>query len=217
MKAEDELIKSMDMLYSKTVPAGVRAFLDMKSGIGTDPVTKPIRKSKSSLSSAVGGSVCVDDTIRRFSVYHVSENGSDTYFTNDHFNTFRSAAYRYRLYDRDELSSEPQRLADAFIGNESITVADYEALCDRMPNDVRITALVDFDLDNETVGVCDSSDNAWRYYRLHDLSAAAFKAYRGEYKSADDRERIFENALSGKGIDLENELLAEIEPHTTQL
>jgi len=37
----------------------------------------------------------------------------------------------------------------------------YEYLCDRMPNDFRITALMDFDLDNETVSVCDSSDNAW--------------------------------------------------------
>lgn len=154
---------------------------------------------------------------RRFSVYHVRENDSDAYFTSEHFNSFRATAYRYRLYDRGELDAEPKHLADAFIGNDAITAAEYEYLCDSMPNDFQITALVDFDLDNETVSVCDSSDNAWRSYRLHDLSVAAFKAYRGDYYSRDDRERIFKDALAGKEIDIESELLFETEPPTMQM
>lgn len=154
---------------------------------------------------------------RRFAVFHVRENGSDRYFISEHFLSFRSVAYRYRLYDRGELDSEPQSLADAFIGSDAITAADYEALCDRMPNDYRMTALMDFDLDNETVSVCDSSDNAWRSYTLHDLSVAAFKAYRGEYHPTEYRERIFNDALSGREIDAEAELLAETEHPTMQM
>ncbi len=154
---------------------------------------------------------------KRFAVFHLSENNEDRYFTSGHFISFRSAAYRYRLYDRGELSAEPQSLADAFIGSDAITVADYEALCDRMPNDFRITMLVDFDLDNETVGVCDSSDNAWRHYRLHDLSVAAFKAYRGEWYPTEYRERVFDDALAGKEIDIEDKLLAETEQPTMQM
>lgn len=93
----------------------------------------------------------------------------------------------------------------------------YEYLCDRMPNDFRITALMDFDLDNETVSVCDSSDNAWRSYTLHDLSVTAFKAYRGEYHPTEYRERIFNDALSGREINTEAELLAETEHPTMQM
>ena len=40
--AEAELEKALDTLYSKTVPVGVRDFIDMKSGITSPPaVPKP--------------------------------------------------------------------------------------------------------------------------------------------------------------------------------
>lgn len=40
--AEAELEKALDTLYNKTVPAGVRDFIDMKSGIASPPaVPKP--------------------------------------------------------------------------------------------------------------------------------------------------------------------------------
>ena len=53
LKVESELEKSLDALYSKNVPAGVREFIEMKSG--NDIVNAPKqRKQKSSLSSAVG-------------------------------------------------------------------------------------------------------------------------------------------------------------------
>lgn len=43
--AEAELEKALDTLYSKTVPAGVRDFIDMKSGTSSPSVPKP-RKPK---------------------------------------------------------------------------------------------------------------------------------------------------------------------------
>ncbi|MDE6020239.1 MAG: hypothetical protein K2H01_04465 [Ruminococcus sp.] len=53
MKVENELEKALDVLYSKNVPAGVREFIDMKSG--NDTVAPPKqRKQKPFLSSAVG-------------------------------------------------------------------------------------------------------------------------------------------------------------------
>ena len=40
--AEAELERALDALYTKTVPAGVRDFIDMKSGIASPPaVPKP--------------------------------------------------------------------------------------------------------------------------------------------------------------------------------
>ena len=58
---ETELEKALDPLYSKTVPAGVRDFIDMKSGCTTTAVPKA-RKQKTSLSSAVGAAAPEDQT-----------------------------------------------------------------------------------------------------------------------------------------------------------
>lgn len=54
MQAESELEKALETLYVKTVPAGVREFIDMKSGTATVPAPKPPRRPKPSSSSAVG-------------------------------------------------------------------------------------------------------------------------------------------------------------------
>ena len=52
LNVESELERSLDTLYTKTVPAGVRDFIEMKSGAVTAP-PKPKRPKPSSV-SAVG-------------------------------------------------------------------------------------------------------------------------------------------------------------------
>lgn len=47
---EGELEKALETLYAKTVPAGVREFLDLRSGIPT----KTAEKKKKPVPSAVG-------------------------------------------------------------------------------------------------------------------------------------------------------------------
>ena len=137
---------------------------------------------------------------RKFGVFHVHENGSDRYFTSELFDSLLSTAYRYRLYDRGELSSNPKMFAEAFGEVEHISAAQYEELCDRMPNDHRIKIAADFDLDAGTASACQSSDNAWWTYSLKDLSTAAYRANRGSYRSSYDRKEKFEEALAGKEI-----------------
>ena len=51
--AEEELEKALETLYQKTVPAGVREFLDMKSGTGNAQPAKT-KKAKPIPLSAVG-------------------------------------------------------------------------------------------------------------------------------------------------------------------
>ena len=45
--AEAELEKALDTLYSKTVPAGVRDFIDIKSGIASPPAVPKPKKPRS--------------------------------------------------------------------------------------------------------------------------------------------------------------------------
>lgn len=49
---ESELEKSIDTLYAKTVPAGVREFLNLRSGVA--PTPPKAKKPKPSTASAVG-------------------------------------------------------------------------------------------------------------------------------------------------------------------
>lgn len=54
IQVETELEKSLDTLYTKTVPAGVRDFIEMRSGSApAAPAARP-KKPKPSPSSAVG-------------------------------------------------------------------------------------------------------------------------------------------------------------------
>lgn len=52
VQVESELERSLEALYTKTVHAGVREFIEMKSG--NSPKPAPARKPKPSPSSAVG-------------------------------------------------------------------------------------------------------------------------------------------------------------------
>lgn len=52
VQVESELERSLETLYTKTVPAGVREFIKMKSG--NTPQSAPAKKPKPSPSSAVG-------------------------------------------------------------------------------------------------------------------------------------------------------------------
>lgn len=47
MQVETELEKSLDTLYQKTVPAGVREFIDLRSG-NPEPLVPKVKKQKPS-------------------------------------------------------------------------------------------------------------------------------------------------------------------------
>ena len=53
MQIEDELTKSLDTLYAKNVPAGVREFLNLRSGNAEPPAPKA-RKQKVEPKPTVG-------------------------------------------------------------------------------------------------------------------------------------------------------------------
>lgn len=179
---EDKLCEAFDALYQQYVPAEdiaqLEASIELKEAVEREAA----------------------ESARRFAVYHVRENDEDYHFTSDYFKTPMQAAYRYRLYDRGELSAAPETFVTALMETTPLTVQKFSELCDNINTDLRVTVLMEFDLDEGTVGIC-GSDDAWRTYSLHDFSVAAYKAYRSDYRSEDCRREIFHAALCGKEID----------------
>lgn len=192
---EDKLRQAFDMLYQEYVPDEQRAATEAR--IEQEEIAEQARVEAN----------------RRFAVFHVRESGEDYHFTSDYFLSPMQVAYRYRLYDRGELSDIHENLAAAFIETNPISIKQFSEACTDINSDKRITALIEFDLDKGRVSICDSYDNAWWTYTLHDFSIAAYKAFRSDYRSEDCRREIFNNSLIGKEIDS----LEETEPPTMQM
>lgn len=92
-----------------------------------------------------------------------------------------------------------------FSDNHPVNAPVFSVLCNTMPNDNRISALIEFDLENETFSVCDSSDNSWRVYNLEDVADAVHKVKLKSDLIFETDKEIFNNALAGKEIDFESE------------
>lgn len=190
---EDKLSEAFDMLYQEYVPDEQRAAIEAR-----------IERENTAEQARL-------EAKRRFAVFHIRENGEDYHFTSDHFRTPMQAAYRYRLYDRGELSANPETLAAAFIETNPISLKEFNEAYTDINSDKRITALIEFDLDEDNVSICDSSDNAWWTYTLHDFSVAAYKAFRSDYRDEECRREVFNNSLAGKEINLSEETTDEVE------
>ena len=196
---EDKLAEAFDTLYQEYVADEQRASIE------------------ATIESEYAAEQAKTEAARRFAVYHIRENGDDRHFTSDYFHTPMQAAYRYRLYDRGELSANPETLAVAFIETNPISLKEFNEACTDINSDKRITALIEFDLDECNVSICDSSDNACQTYSLHDFSVAAYKAFRSDYRDEERRREIFNNSLACKEIDLSEKTADESDAPTMQM
>ena len=91
-------------------------------------------------------------------------------------------------------------LTGRFHKADRVFQSDYLRLCRAMPDDHRITALMDVDFDNGTISVCDNRESYWTTYSLKDVSTAIYKAERKNDLSSDVRQKIFDEALQGKVV-----------------
>lgn len=181
-----ELSSALDTLYEKYVPEKLKA--EIESLIARE--NAELRQTEN----------C-------FAVYHLHDDFDDYHFTDEFNNSFYDAACRYcEMLEYGYKSKTVDTVAhEYFPDNQQINVSVFSVLCNTMPNDNRISALIEFDLEDETVSVCDSSDNAWKAYHLEDIADAVHKVkLKSELILETDRE-IFNNALAGKEIDFESE------------
>lgn len=195
---EDKLTEAFDTLYQEYVPDEQRASIE------------------ATIESEYASEQAKMEAARRFAVYHIREGDDDYHFTSDHFRTPMQAAYRYRLYERGELSDEHKTFAAAFIETTPISLDYFNKVCSDIHSDSRVTALLEFDLDEGWVSVHNSTDDDWQVYSLHDFSVAAYKAFRSDYRSEECRREIFNSSLAGKEVDL-SETDDEAEAPTMQM
>ena len=184
---EDKLTEAFDTLYQEYVPDEQRASIE------------------ATIENEYAAEQAEMEVARRFAVYHIRENGDDYHFTSDHFRSPMQAAYRYRLYERGELSADPKTFADAFIETNPINLEYFGKVCADIHADDRVTALLEFDLDEGRVSVCDGMDNEWQTYSLRDFSVAAYKAFRSDYRSEEGRREKFNSSLAGKELNFSEE------------
>ena len=196
---EDKLTEAFNKLYQEYVPDEQRASIE------------------ATIESEYAAEQAKTEAARRFAVYHIRENGDDYHFTSDHFRTPMQAAYRYRLYERGELSDEHETFAAAFIETSPIGLDYFKKVCADIHSDDRVTALLEFDLDEGWVSVHNSIDDDWQVYSLRDFSVAAYKAFRSDYRSEECRREIFNNSLAGKEVDLSEETDDETENQVIQI
>lgn len=147
---------------------------------------------------------------KRFGVFHIRDGGTDSYFKSELFQTFLSAAYRYRLYDRNELSSQPETFHDAFGEKIPITADEFNTYREDINADPRILGIFDFNLDEGIASACQSKDNEWSAYNLYHVSTAAYQAQRSSYRASDKRIEIFDNYLDGKEIEIPDDSEAPV-------
>lgn len=196
---ENKLTEAFDTLYQEYVPDEQRASIEAR-------IEREDAAEQARLEAA-----------RRFAVYHIRENGDDCHFTSDYFLSPMQAAYRYRLYERGELSADPKTFTDAFIETNPVSLEYFGEVCVDIHSDDRVTALLEFDLDEGWVSVYNSIDDDWQVYSLRDFSVAAYKAFRSDYRSEECRREIFNNSLAGKEMDLSEETDDETENQVIQI
>lgn len=183
---KEELLTELDLLYENQVPDEIR--YEVEALISREEAE--LRMSEN----------C-------FAVYHLHDDFDDYHFTDEINNTFYDAVCRYReMSEYGYKSKTADTVAhEYFPDSQQINVSVFSALCKAMPNDNRISALIEFDLENETVGVCDSGDNSWRVYSLEDVAEAMSKVQVKSDSVLKTDQEIFNEVLIGKKINFETE------------
>ena len=198
---EATICDQMDALYENVVPAQERAVLDAK-------IEQEAAQRQAEFEAA-----------RRFAVVHLHDAQEDYHLISELHTSFYQSARIFREATRDprDHSAWLERMKEGFRYHEAIAPEVFAQYCEDMPNDYRITALIEYDLENGMVSACESSDNHWLTYKLKDVSTAVFHAERKLCIPNDTRREIFDTRLQGKEIEFDEPDLSEDSTEPTMM
>jgi hypothetical protein len=143
-------------------------------------------------------------------VYHITENGVEHHFESDYGMDMLQTAWQIRMYLRGDSEKKPENFAAVF--NDAIPIDAQrfdEHVGELLDDSKNIAGAFDIDFDKQEVSGVHRFDG-WKTYSMKDISAAAYQAYRKEYRPWDERWRAFLERLDGR------EITAGHEPLQTQ-
>lgn len=148
--------------------------------------------------------------MRRFSVYHVTENSAEHYFESDYGMDMLQTAWQIRKYLRADFEKRPENFAAIFDNAIPIDAQRFDERVGELLDESRnIVGAFDIDFDKQEISGVHRFDG-WKTYSMKDISVAAYQAYRKDYRSWDERWNIFLDRLGGR------EITAEHTPMLTQ-
>jgi len=138
--------------------------------------------------------------MRTFSVYHITENGAEHYFESDYDMELMHVAWQLRKYLRGEFGPRIKCFAAVFDDAIPIDAQKFEEhVRTRMDNTGKIAGVFDIDFDKQEISGVHIMDG-WKTYSIKDASTAAYHAYRGSYRTMDQRWSRFLEYLDGKEL-----------------
>ena len=135
-----------------------------------------------------------------WAAYHITGHGEDLYFKTSKADTLLAAAKRLRTYLTAEDNPQPVSFAAVLKDRTEITQAEYDQLLDqRLQNTGKVSGVFEMDFDRDTFSAANAMDG-WHTYRIHDVSVAAYHAFRKQNISTDQRWERLLDKLDGKEL-----------------
>lgn len=137
---------------------------------------------------------------RRFGIYHVREQGGDSYFYSEVHNDLYMAACECRQYLQD---GKQFLLSEYFKHKQECNLFHYSKLLDDIGYNPQVTMAVELNADT---GMCmvrkAGEDDSWHQYRMKDLSTGIYHAKRKDGLHFERRNVIFAESIAGKEVAL---------------
>lgn len=142
-----------------------------------------------------------------WAAYHITDRGEDIYFKTSAADTLLIAAKRLRTYLTKNDTPQSGSFAAVFKDRLEITKEEYDQLLgQRLENTGKVSGLFEVDFDKEIFSAVSTMDG-WHTFRLHDVSVAAYHAFRKQNISTDQRWDRLLDKLDGKELTPDSEAM----------
>lgn len=140
-----------------------------------------------------------------WTAYHVTGHGVERYFKTATADQLLHTAMRLRTYLSEEANPHPDSFVGRFRNQQPITKEEFDQMvAQRLENTGRVSGVFDLDFDKELFSAVSTMDG-WHTYRMHDVSIAAYHAFRKQELSTDQRWERLLNKLDGKELTPDSE------------
>lgn len=136
---------------------------------------------------------------RKYTVFHVKENGAGEYFRLDRGMEFLDAALLLRNHLRQPDGSAGS-FAERFQSREKISAGEFDRMVGvRMENTGKVAGAFELDFDKREFSAVHIMDG-WKTFAMKDVSTAAYHAFRKAGLSTNERWRRFLSDLEDREI-----------------